>query len=262
MSRRTQVSVLTATPALPSRISFEKAAKELLPRSALRWEPAADGAVIAVDGARVRVAALPAPVPNAEADTAAFLSLSSVNGAWRLGSHAAHLVLTLEGQLQRPGDGLLGRLSGATREATQLETLSTFTRVAAAVTRACDALGVYWDAGPVTHSPKFFTDLAGESELPLPLWVGVSVTPEPGERLGLLSFGMKQLGLPDLLVTAPRKDADDTLDFFFSALATVAERGAAPAEGETIPRSLLSRPTVRFVASPVDPSARVWRLEL
>lgn len=257
-----QVSVLTSTAALPARAEFERAARDLLPRSRVSWEARASGATILVDGARVRLDARASPVPNAEADTAAFLSLSSVNGAWRLGRHTSHLALTLEGELQRPSEGLLNRLSGATRAASRLETLSALTRVAAAVTRATESLGVYWSAGPVTHSPAFFGELAKESPLPLPLWVGVSVTPEPGDRLGLLSFGMKQLGLPDLLLTAPREDAEDSLDFFFSALATIAERDEPPAEGETIPRSLLQRPRVRYVPSPVDSTARVWRLEL
>lgn len=258
----TLVSVLTQTPTLPTRSALEAAARELLPGVALDWREAPSGLVLGVSGATVRLSAIAGPVPNAEADTSAFLSLSSVNGRWRLGRHAAHLALSLDGAMQAKASGLLGRLSGATREATRLERLSTYTRLVAAVTKAAGGLAVHWGAGPVTHAPDFFLELAKEAPLPLPLWVGVSVTPESGGRSALLSFGMAQLGLPDLLVEAPSKELEDALDFFFSALATAAEAGRAPAEDETIPRSLLSRPRVRYVASPVDGKSRVWKLSL
>jgi hypothetical protein len=202
-------------------------------------------------------------VPNAEADTSAFLSLSAVNGRWRLGKHAAHLAISLDGPMEVRAAGLRSRLTGAVREASTLERLSKFTRAVAAVTRAVGGLGVHWAAGPVTHAPDYFTQLAQETALPLPLWVGVSLTPEPGGRTSVLSFGMQQLALPDLLLAGPGgAQLPDTIDFFFSALATLAERGRAPEEGETIPRSLLSRPKVRYGASPVESGAQVWTLQL
>jgi hypothetical protein len=255
------VSVLTNTPSLPPRSALESAARE--GGVELEVKESTSGLTLTVNGANVKVLAVPGPVPNAEADTSAFLSLSAVNGRWRLGKHAAHLVLSLEGTMQAKAEGLISRLSGETRAATPLERLSNFTRVVAAVTKASNGLGVHWAAGPVTHSPEFFAQVAKETSLPLPLWVGVSLTPEPGGRTSVLSFGMQQLSLPDLWLSGPgAADLPDTIDFFFSALATVAERGRAPAEGETIPRSLLSRPKVTWGSSPVDAAVRVWKLDL
>ncbi len=258
----TPVCVLTSAPRLPTRAALELAARPLLPRARLDWRETAGGLVVELEGATVRVAVVPGPVPHAAAETSAFLSLSSLDGRWRLAPHTAHLCVTLEGAMQAKASGLLSRLAGAEREATALERLSTFTRLVAAVTRAVDGLGVHWAAAPVTHAPGFFVELAQEAPLPLPLWVGVSVTPEPGGRTALLSFGMAQLGLPDLLVDTPSSQVADAVDFFFSALATVAERGRAPDEGETIPRSLLSRPRVRYGPSPVETGQRVWQLSL
>lgn len=254
------VCVLTDAPTLPSRSALEGAAREL--ELELGWKESASGLVLALQGATVRVAAVPGPVPNGEADTSAFLSLSAVNGRWRLGPHRSHLALTLEGPMQVKADGLRARLSGTTREATRLERLSIFTRLVAAVTKAVGGVGVHWAAAPVTHAPDFFLQVAREAPLPLPLWVGVSLTPEPGGRTSVLSFGMQQLTLPDLLLVGPSAELPDTIDFFFSALATVAERGRAPEEGETIPRSLLSRPKVSYATSPVEAGAQVWRLEV
>ena len=255
------VFVLTTTPGLPSRSALEAAARSL--DLQLDWEEAPNGLTLGVSGASVRVLAVPGPVPNAEADTSAFLSLSSVNGRWRLGKHAAHLALSLEGAMQTNAGGMLSRLSGATREANKLERLSVFTRVVAAVAKASNGLGVHWAAGPVTHSPEFFAQVAKDASLPLPLWIGVSLTPEPDGRTSVLSFGMQQLSLPDLMLSGPAKDElPDTIDFFFSALATIAERGVAPHEGETIPRSLLSRPRVSYGAHPVETGMKIWKLEL
>ena len=255
------VSVLTPSPAIPSRGALESAARSL--DLELDWKEAPNGLTLGVSGASVRVLAVPGPVPNAEADTSAFLSLSAVNGRWRLGKHAAHLALSLEGSMQTKGSGVLSRLSGATREANKLERLSVFTRVVAAVAKASGALGVHWAAGPVTHSPEFFEQVTKDTTVPLPLWLGVSLTPEPGGRTSVLSFGMQQLSLPDLLLSGPSgEELPDTIDFFFSALATIAERGVAPHEGETIPRSLLSRPKVSYGTSPVEAGLEVWKLEL
>lgn len=256
-----QVFVLTTTPSLPSRSALEIAAREL--EVELDWKQSPTGLTLGVNGATVRVSAIPGPVPNAEADTSAFLSLSAVNGRWRLGKHTSHLLLALEGTMQAKSAGLMNRLSGATRSATKLEQLCVFTRVVAAVTKASSGLGVHWAAAPVTHAPDFFSQVAKDTTLPLPLWVGVSLTPEPGGRTSVLSFGMQQLELPDLWLNGPAADElPDTIDFFFSALATIAERARAPEEGETIPRSLLSRPRVSYGASPVDAAARVWKLDL
>lgn len=255
------VSVLTTTPSLPSRSALEAAAREV--GVDFDWKESASGLTLSLSGACVRVVSVPGPVPNAEADTSAFLSLSAVNGRWRLGRHAAHLALSLEGPMQTKAGGLMGRLSGSTREATKLERLSHFTRLVAAVTRSVGGLGVHWAAGPVTHAPDFFAQVAKETTLPLPLWIGVSLTPEPGGRTSVLSFGMQQLSLPDLLLHGPAAaDLPDTIDFFFSALATVAERGRPPEEGESIPRSILSRPRVHYVTSPVEAGVRIWKLEL
>jgi hypothetical protein len=238
-------------------VDLARVAADLFPDSPFSWD--ARG-LLTAGGATVQLAVTQGPVPNAQAETAAFLSPSSINGRWRLPSHQAHLEVSLHGVAPVSGRGLLGALSSP-RPASSLEQLGAFTRAVAVVTQAAGALGVFWSAAPVTHAPDFFIAMAREA-LPLPAWLGVSVTPEDDARTSVLSFGMGQLGLPELLVCAARDEAEDAVDFFYSALAQVAERGTAPEEGETVPRSLLSRPKARYVTSPVDEKARIWRLDL
>ena len=256
--------VLTASPSMPAQPGLERAVRELLGDVEVSWQETAAGrGTLSVDELRVDVELRPCQVPNAEADTAAFLSLSAVRDDWRLPKHGAHLTLTRrEGRELVKPTGLLGRVMGSARPATAVESLSRFTKVVAAVTRAVEAVGVYWGAAPVTHQPGFFVDLARETEVPIPLWLGVSITPEADGRVQVLSLGMGQLGLPDLLLAAPKKDPGDVLDFFFSTLTVLAEQGTPFPEGYTVSRSLLERLTVRYGPSPLDPQQRVFKLDL
>ena len=94
------------------------------------------------------------------------------------------------------------------------------------------------------------------------LWTGFSIVAEQGGRVRLLSLGMKQLNLPELLVVAPKSAAKDALNTFFDLLGYVAERGEQLPEGDTVGRTSGEKLPVHYVPSPVDPTKKVWRVEL
>ena len=94
------------------------------------------------------------------------------------------------------------------------------------------------------------------------LWSGVSIAREKDGRLSLLSLGMEQLNLPNLLVVAQESSGSVAIETMFDLLAYVAERGQALAEGDTVGRTDDERLPVRYVPSPVDSAKRVWRVEL
>jgi hypothetical protein len=194
------------------------------------------------------VALMPAPVPNREADEAAQFSISALGTGWKVPQHRAHLVVTLQDA----------------EPTSTLDSLSDFTAFVAAVAKASDAVGIYWGAGGVTHDPKFFVSTARERgvETKLMLWTGVSITREPNGRLSFLSRGMRQLELPDLLMTAPASEGNAALASFFDLLAYLAERGKPLPEGDTVGRTADERVPIRYVPSPVDPKEKVWRVEL
>jgi hypothetical protein len=77
----------------------------------------------------------------------------------------------------------------------------------------------------------------------------------------LLSVGMKQLGLPDLLLEAPEADAQ-VLEFFYDLLAYVTRRGKKLPEDDKVGRTEKERLKVRYMKSPIDPSAEVWTVRL
>jgi hypothetical protein len=90
-------------------------------------------------------------------------------------------------------------------EQSLLERMATFTRVIAAFLSASGAVAINLGGAHATHEATFFVDIASIEE-PLPamlmIWNGISVAKD-GDRVSLLSLGMAQLDLPDLLLTAP-----------------------------------------------------------
>jgi hypothetical protein len=225
-------------------VRFEKALKEFPELGAVTWlSSSREGTTgFSVGGINVLAALMPMPVPDGEADGATDRSLSGLDGSWTLPEHRAHLVVVQQGP--KRGD---------------LEELSTFTRVVASVVRATDAVGVYWGEGGATHHPEFVVNIA-HSELPLPVWVGVSVA-DTSSGKELVSIGMRQLGLPDLLLTTAKVDGE-VFEFFYDLLAYVARRGKKLPEGDAVGRTEKEKLKVRYVPSPLDPQDEVWSVAL
>jgi len=246
--------VLLSAPALPNGEDVERAfASYAAKGQTLRLRPSKpkkpDGETLEFDtagGGYAVVALMPAPVPNHEADEAAHYSLSALGGRWKLPPHKAHLVVLAHGN------------------GSPLERLGVLTSILAAVVEASPTVGVYCGDAGATHDPKFFGELAREQDTRsrLPLWIGVSIAREADGRLSLLSLGMKQLELPDLLLVAPNGKADEALPMFYDLLAYVVSRGRPLPDGDTVGRTAAEKLPVHYVPSPVDPKVKVWRVEL
>jgi hypothetical protein len=211
----------------------------------------AEGAVDGIEfdtggGGRAVVALMPVAVPNREADEAVRYSISAMNGRWKLPPHKAHLVVTGQGNGKAVDD------------------LGAFTSLVAAVVDVSHAVGVYCGNAGATHDPKFFTETAHEHAIAirLTLWNGVSIARADDGRLELLSLGMGQLGLPNLLLVVPKGKANDAIPALFDLLADSVSRGAAIPDGDTVGPTEHDRWPVRYVTSPVDPKAKVWRVEM
>jgi hypothetical protein len=196
-------------------------------------------------GVTAFVALTPEPVPHHEAEDAVRYSVSALDGRWKLGEHKAHLVVT-------------SRVSAQTAD-----TLSSFTSLVAAVARAASAVGIYCGGAGATHDPKFFDAIALERDTKsrLVLWNGVAIARAPDGRLSVLSLGMKQLDLPNLLLLVPDAKGDEALGMAFDLLGYVVHSGKAVPEGATVGRTASEKMPVHYVRSPVDPKAQVWMVE-
>ncbi len=223
---------------------LELAAKQEFPElGKATWKKSKEGtSEFTLGGVPVITALMPVPVPEGEADEATDRSLSGLDGSWTLPEHRAHLVVVRQGP-----------------ESNKVEELAAFTRVVAVIVRATGAVGVYWGEGGATHHPEFVMNIA-QSELPLPIWVGLSVA-KTKKGFELLSIGMAQLGLPNLLLRAPDLGGP-TLEFFYDLLAYAARRGSAFAEGETVGRDEHERLPVTHEKSPVVANEQVWAVTI
>ncbi len=193
------------------------------------------------------VAHMPAPIPKDEADSAARFSIGVFrrNAMWA--PHVSHLVVSVVGN--------------DPKEKPSLEALTTFTQAVAAVAEATGAVGVYWGNGGVAHEASFFREIAAESDHPLMLWTGVSLARTPTE-VSLLTTGMRQFGLPEMMMNAPPTGGNAALAYLFDLASYVIERGTAIPEGDTVGRSERERIPVRYEPSPVDPSTKVAVIRL
>lgn len=191
-----------------------------------------------------QIVAVPGPVPEGEAEHTAQFSVASLGRA--SAPHNAHVVIAYT-----PPDDL-----------SALGELVAFTRLVAALLVAARAQAVYWADSGATHPAGFFVEMAQNVELPLPLWSGVSQTRTADGRISLLSLGMAQLALPDLLLTARPEAAQEALVFFYDLLAYVAGRGEVLRAGETTGRTAEEQLVVRHEQSPLDDELTVFRVDL
>lgn len=187
------------------------------------------------------------PIPGGEAEKARELSIAALRDLPPMEPQRAHVLVTLVGA--PPGlDGLL-RLTWLT----------------AAVTKATGGHAVHWGAAPVTHDAEFFLDVTkglGPDDVPIMLWLGMSVAGGDGGRT-LLSWGMEaQLGIEELLLEVGAFDPPEALEFFFDLLLYAARRGAAVPAGETVGRTAGEKLAVRAAPHPVDPQRTVWAVDL
>jgi len=194
------------------------------------------------------VALMPAPVPNGEADEGSQFSLSRFKNNWKLPPHKAHLLVTFHAQ----------------PDSSPIVRLSRFTSLLAAVTKASPAVGVYWGNAGATHDSEFFMSVASDQGVAprMMLWSGVSIAREKNGRLSLLSLGMEQLDLPNLLLIAGEGSKSVAIETMYDLLGYVAKRGEPLPEGDTVGRTNDERLTVHYVKSPVDSKKKVWRVEL
>lgn len=199
-------------------------------------------------GERSFVALMPIAVPNGEADEGAQFSLCRFQDGWELPPHNAHLLVSFN----------------SAPDASPLVSLSRFTSLLAAVTRTSPAVGVYWGNAGATHGSEFFVSVASAESVAtrMMLWSGMSLAREEDGRLSLLSLGMEQLNLPNLLLVAGAESEADSIETMYDLLYYVAKRGEALPEGDTVGRTDGDRLPVHYVSSPVDSKKKVWKVEL
>src|SRR5262245_15291547 len=184
------VFVLLTTPTLPDVSAIVEAYEKLSPQGPQLRPGRTEKSVVTLDladGHWVTFVLVNAPIPTLEAKSAAAFSAGQTTIS-RHARHRGHLIVAMP-----PGPTV-----------DRLASLKMFTRVVAAIAKVCHAAGIYDGAARATHPTEFYVDVA-QTELPVPLWTGVSVATDGPGRASLLSLGMKRFGLPDLLFSTPTR---------------------------------------------------------
>jgi len=254
--------VLLREPRLPKPSSVIRAYEEIAPRETRRRlttgadsegkNAPADSLTFDVgkEGSLV-IGLMPVPVPKGEAEAHASMSFLGAFKGWKPEPHRAHLVVVWQ--------------QGAALPAT--EAVRQFAWLLAALGKAAGGLGIYWADSGATHPADYFAAVAGQDAPAVlaTIWSGFSVASDRGDpqRMSIVSLGMGQVGLPDLEISSPRsRPTGETVAFMMDLLGYVLERGKAIPEGETVGRTEVERLPVTYVASPVDPAKKVWRVVL
>jgi hypothetical protein len=232
--------VLTSTPPILDASAIARvydALHEGLP------EHAGDGDTATI--ADSILAAMPGAIPTGEAEQAAAYSVCAYGRGFALAPHCGYVVVTTP-KLEDPRHSLIEH-----------------TLVVAATAKALGALGVYEGDSSATHPTDFYVDVSTCGRLPVMLWTGISIAAEPGDRIGILTRGIQnQVGLPDLLLTAPRAMGNDALAFLFDLLVEMVTQGEPVGAHQTVGRTEEEKLPVRYVPSPIDGSRQVVRIEM
>jgi Domain of unknown function (DUF4261) len=183
------------------------------------------------------IAPMPGPVPKSEADEAAKYSLSrfATEAKWR--PHTEHLVVTT-----------------MAKERT-VDAMQAFTRAVAGIAQLTNAVGVYWGNGHVAHDADFFVS-AAEEDLPLMAWSGVS-SARDGDSISLLSTGLRQFELPELMIRAKAHQGNEALAYLFDLAEYIVQRGEALPDGDTVGRTAKEKMRVRYEASPLTATEKI-----
>lgn len=87
--------------------------------------------------------------------------------------------------------------------ASPIERKLALTRLTSAVMRVTGAAAVYWPDTGAVHRPATFTALAEDAAAMLPVRLWVSLRIDRGDTVRVRTHGMKALGRPELVITAP-----------------------------------------------------------
>lgn len=238
-------SVLLAEARLPNAKAVQEAHAEMaLHGGDLRVLQSADDVLEFElgNGASFVVMMMPAPVPGGEAEAAGRFSVARFVNTPPMKTQRAHLLVTLTSTRENP-----------------IDRLTTLVRFAAAIAVASNAVGVYLGNG-VAHPADFFVEQA-RADFTMMLLCGVVVIDDGHGRRQLLSRGMKQLGLPELLVKTRGPVDDNALGLFFELVALLARRGEPLPPRDTVGRDEHEKLRVRYEPSPLDATEPVWSVD-
>lgn len=174
----------------------------------------------AIDGRTVMVAYMPGPIPNDEA-------LHAVRTSWMwqgpddpVRAHRSHAIVTAMGT-GHPIDAAWD-----------------VARVSAALLSATQGAGLYWGSARQVHMPKIAVAFASESALPVPLWVGITLSGATAQGpFSAATHGLQALGHKEFEVLDSRMSIGELRMCLLDIASYVLKQGPVLKHGQTFGRS-------------------------
>jgi len=226
--------------------SILRAARELFPASEIEASDGDDPDFgFECDGVTVIVVPMPFPIPKPDVDEAVVRSWMWPEARAAMGAQHEHVLVTA-----------LGGASGH-------ETSMAATRLAAAVCRAGDAVGVYWgNAGHLLEPEAFVQDSLADVP-PVHLWVGLVISGKTEDGpYSMSSCGMAELGFLELEVVDATTPPADLADVGYSLVMYLVENGSVLEDGHTFGPTAETKWRVEHTKSVFRRGERVLRLHL
>jgi hypothetical protein len=189
-----------------------------------------------VDSASLVAAEMPLPIPTTEAVDAVRTSWMWQEPDDPVRNHRAHAVVTA----MASGD--------AVRDAWHVARLS------AAMLKAGEGVALYWGSSRQVHLPKVVEALAASDSLPVPLWVGITVSaPSSAGPFSAATHGMESLGHKEFELLDTGMGIGGIRSTLLDVAGYVLERGPVLLHGQTCGPDGGEKWTIRHARSRLVP---------
>jgi serine/threonine protein kinase len=135
-------------------------------------------------------------------------------------------------------------------------------RITAAIVNASPAIAAMTAPGVVFHKADFFANVVAESDFPMLVCVDVTMAPEDGERMSILTHGLQRYGREEFFVTCSQQ-GQGAVDFLLGlAEWMLADPDKHLPTGDTVGRTAEEKIVIQRVPSPTGEGPEVVRLDL
>lgn len=208
-----------------------------------------DGATLSfrTGSAEIIVGRMPAPVPWSDLEDPCVTSILWPKATDELKGHAAHLIVTVSGDLGPVDLAVL------------------LTKATASVASTCAAaLGVYWSNAPLVIPKNVFIEFA-EKVLPhgppLDIWIDFRVGRRTDRSSSGFTSGMAALASLEFEVVESPETPSELRERLVELARYVVENGPVLKDGDSVGRNARERIRVRYSKSTFGRAGRVMRLE-
>jgi hypothetical protein len=198
-----------------------------------------------VDGKTLMAMHIPAPVPGDEA-------LHAIESSWMwqrppdaVKAHRAHAIVTAMHTDDPLGDAW------------------NVVRLSAALLESGNGAALYWGNARQVHAPDLVTKFATGTTLPVPLWVGVTISGQSQTGpFSAATHGIEALGQRELEVVRTKMPVGDLRMTLLDLTSYILKRGPVLLDGQTFGPDAETIWKIRHVPSELVPGRNVVRLEI